>query len=270
MNLILLIFFIGSWPNEALAKDGNDNINFFNALTIDFQKNFTGTINNKLGVVFQIENKGNELSGSYFYIHKGIDIKLTGKMTGQHLEMYELDYLNNKTAKIYGELKDSNFSGIWESLNSMKSFPIILKETETEVDPLPSKIEGIYKTLAKDEETGDDTPCELSITITKNEGAYYYHLKTNMRDVNGKVSFDRDIEAKETYITFEGIKWAEYEGDVSNKKAEKKTNGSKDIPVGIDGLFTESEITIQNDGNSMNYYVKFNECDRKFIRLLKE
>lgn len=268
LSIVLLALFIGVFPNEAIAKERN--IDSSSGAGNDFQKTFTGTINKKLAVVFQIESKGGELSGSYFYASKGIDIKLTGTITGNRLEMYELDYLNNKTAKISGELNGSNFNGRWQSLSSDKSLPVSLKESNAKVAPLPSKIEGVYKTQAKDDQTGDESPCELTITITKKEGEYYYNLKSSARDVNGKVSFSRDIESRETYITLEGIKWDEYKGDVSVQKMKKKNKKSRDVMAGIDGLFAENEITIQNDGNAMNAYTKLSECDRKYIRLVKE
>jgi len=40
--------------------------------------------------------------------------------------------------------------------------------------------------------------------------------------------------------------------------------------VDVEGMYTENEITIQNDGNAMNVYKIFAECERKYIRLMKE
>jgi hypothetical protein len=41
------------------------------------------------------------------------------------------------------------------------------------------------------------------------------------------------------------------------------------LPIGIDGLFSEKEITIQNYGNAMNYYVKLDDCGEKYIHFNK-
>ncbi len=270
LNLVLLLSLAGYWHGKSLPNELLDYENPSYISDTIFQKTFKGNINHKIGVVFQIERRGNELSGSYFYVRKGIDIKLTGRITGLQVEMYELDYLNNQIAKISGELKDSIFNGSWQSLNSKKSLPISLIETKAKVEPLPSNIEGLYKTQAKDQQTGDETPCDLAVTITKKDGEYFFRLKTNLRDIKGEVSFMRDIEANETYISFEGIKWAEYGGDMSKPNKKVTTEKSRKIPDSIEGAYSENEIIIQNDGNSMNYYVKLGDCDRKFIRLVKE
>jgi hypothetical protein len=268
LNLILLALLPGFCPNISSAKVGNGKVDSPGGANIDFQKNFTGTINGKLKVVFQIENKGGELSGFYFYASKGADIKLNGTMTGQRLEIYEMDNSNNKTAKISGELKNSIFTGTWQSLGTNKILPMNLKETNAKVVPIPSNIEGTYKTQAND--STDHSPCEVAVTITKDNGAYFYQLNTKSRNYKGNITFYRDIEANEIYITLKGIRWSEYGGDMSNPNKKVKTEKSKNIPVDIEGLYAENEITVQNDGNAMNYYVVLGECDRKYIRLVKQ
>ena len=42
-----------------------------------------------------------------------------------------------------------------------------------------------------------------------------------------------------------------------------------ELPKDIEGVLYKDEITIQNSGNAMNYYVKFAECDLKYIHLTK-
>jgi len=268
LKLILLMLLMGSGSLNSSAKYGNCKADSPNNADNDFQKNFTGTINGKLNVVFHIENKGSEVSGFYYYVSKGIDIKLTGTMNGQKLELYELDHSNNKTAGLIGELKNSVFTGIWQSLASNKSFPVSLKETKSKVIPLPTNIGGNYKTQAND--STDSSPCEVAIKITKNKDAYFYELKTKSHNYKGNVTFNRDMDANELYITLKGIKWSEYSGDKSNPNKKVKTEKPKDTIADVEGVYSENEITIQNDGNAMNSYNVLGECDRKYIRLVKE
>jgi len=164
LNVILLMIVIGFCPFNSSAKIENGRVNSFSETGGDFQKNFTGTINGKLNVVFHIDNKGGELSGFYFYASKGIDIQLTGTITGQQLEIYELDNSNNKTAKISGEIKNSVFTGTWQNLSTNKILTISLKETEAKVEALPSSLEGTYKTQVND--SMDNSPCEVAVTIS--------------------------------------------------------------------------------------------------------
>jgi len=189
-------------------------------------------------------------------------------MTGQQMEIFELDNANNKTAKISGELKNAIFTGTWQNLATNKILPITLKTTEAKVEPILSNIEGTYKTLVND--SMDNSPCEVAVTIAKNNGAYIYELKTKAHNYKGNITFYRDIEASEIYITFKGIKWSEYNGDTSNPDKNPKTGKPKTIMVDVEGAYTENVITIQNDGNAMNNYQVFAECERKYIRMVKE
>jgi hypothetical protein len=268
LNVVLLTLLIGFSPLYSSAKMGKDNIVSQGGANTDFPKNFTGTINSKLKVVFHIENKGGELSGFYFYATKGIDIKLTGTISGQQMEIFELDNSNNKTAKISGKLKNDAFTGTWQSLATNKILPVSLKTTGSKVEPIPSNIEGSYKTQVND--SMDNSPCEVAVTIAKKNGAYFYKLNTKTHIYKGNITFFRDIEANEIYITLKGIKWSDYSGDTSNPDKNAKTGKPKTIMVDVEGAYTENEITIQNDGNSMNNYQIFAECERKYIRLVKE
>jgi len=127
-------------------------------------------------------------------------------------------------------------------------------------------ITGLYK--AEPIEEGGES-CGLSVLITKVNGRYFYNLKINGKNRKGRVEITKGDKAGETYINFTGIKWAEYEGDVS-KLGDDDERPSLKLPVGIDGVLQGKEITIQNYGNAMNYYVKFAGCEEKFIRLVRQ
>jgi hypothetical protein len=130
-------------------------------------------------------------------------------------------------------------------------------------------IEGLYITQPDPNSTDE---CEMSVEISKIKNDYVYFLKTKLRKVKGKATFSTN-ELGEKYIVLEGIKWDEYEGDISNEDETDSISDSKatlEIPVGIDASYAKHTITIQNYGNSMNSYTKISECGRKYIQLIKK
>ncbi|GAA4313436.1 hypothetical protein GCM10023149_09200 [Mucilaginibacter gynuensis] len=137
-----------------------------------------------------------------------------------------------------------------------------LKTTSTKT-PVLNSIEGRY--VAKPLE-GDTEACDMWVEIVKEPADYSYTIKLNGKTLKGKATVSKTGD--ETFINFEGIKWAEYEGDISNESAEHDTT-NVEIPVGIDASLEDHELIIQNTGNAMNYYVKFSGCDAKYIRLVK-
>ena len=92
-------------------------------------------------------------------------------------------------------------------------------------------------------------------------------MNTNTRKLSGIAKIDLN-ERKDGYnITFENIEWSEYLGAID---PEGETS-EEDLPLpqDIGGVLYKNEITIQNYGNAMNYYVKLGECDVKYIHLVK-
>lgn len=110
--------------------------------------------------------------------------------------------------------------------------------------------------------------CDLSLIISKIKDDYYYALKTNLRTLKGIATFSKNSSG-EKYITLEGIKWDEYEGDISNEN-DSVPQKELEIPVGIDALYVKDTLTIQNYGNSMNSYTKISECGLKYIQFIKK
>lgn len=137
-------------------------------------------------------------------------------------------------------------------------------EISAEINKNEESIEGIYKTAE----------CDISVEITKNKDGYQYLLKTNLRKVKGKATFSTN-ESGEKYLVLEGIKWDEYEGDISNEEendslADSKPEPELEIPIGIDASYVKDTLTIQNYGNAMNSYTKISECGLKYIQLIKK
>jgi hypothetical protein len=274
IKLILFAIIILNFSCNSKSKDNSENnesekiesVDSNTEIIKDFEKNYVGTINKKTNVIFHLKNLNGEISGFYFYQNKGIDIKLKGKILNNNIILNEFDFFNNKVAEIKLETKGKSIIGQWQNSKTNKIFKIDLQETEKEITDLPKNIEGVYKTLNNE---GETETCNLTIKLTKKNGEYYYNLRSETRNLNGKVSFSRNIDNNETYIILEGIEWAEYSGDVTNQDDKNYEEKELELPVGIDGLFTENEIIIQNDGNAMNYYVKLNDCGVKYIHLKK-
>jgi hypothetical protein len=129
-----------------------------------------------------------------------------------------------------------------------------------------SGVEGIYIEKPSGTETGS---CPIQVIITKALKGYHYQLTLSEQNYTGTATLSTNDE--QTYLTFEGITWAEYEGDVSNDTTEQTTDSTTpETPVGIGALLQNNEMSIQNTGNSMNYYVKLAGCDRKYITLIKK
>ena len=145
-----------------------------------------------------------------------------------------------------------------KKLNVSKELKKELVKTVNTKLLIPKNIEGTYT-------NSKETECKIQLIITKNGKEYFYKIKTDERLLNGKVSFYKN--ENEVYINFCGIEWAENNGEL-NENGEPKDENLK-LPIGIEGLLNENEITIQNYGNSMNNYVKLYDCEDKYIVLKK-
>jgi hypothetical protein len=129
-------------------------------------------------------------------------------------------------------------------------------------------LEGVYETQTEPDNTEE---CRISVEIIKTENGYSYSLKTKLRNLKGIATFTKN-ESGEKYIVLEGIKWDEFEGDISNEEENDSISESKElkIPIGIDASYVKDTLTIQNYGNAMNSYTKLSECGRKYIELIKK
>jgi len=135
-------------------------------------------------------------------------------------------------------------------------------ETSLQTNKNEESIEGIYKTAE----------CDISVEIIKTKEGFQYFLKTNLRNLKGKATFSKN-ESGEKYLVLEGIKWDEYEGDISNQENDSITESEPkelEIPVGIGASYAKDTLTIQNYGNAMNSYTKISECGLKYIQLIKQ
>lgn len=141
--------------------------------------------------------------------------------------------------------------------------PIVTqKDTNPEDAPTLFKIEGNYSV----EE--NESSCKLELKLYYKNKQLYYQLVTNTKKYADKAEIELNEEKDGYYITFKNIEWSENEGalDDEGEPIDKEIT----LPQDIQGVMYKNEITIQNSGNSMNYYVKIGDCDLKYIRLIKK
>ncbi|MDX6180840.1 hypothetical protein SGQ44_01645 [Flavobacterium sp. Fl-77] len=160
----------------------------------------------------------------------------------------------------------SSFVVFVASCTHKKTEPTAIKNVKKDTTPLLYKkniesIAGFYTTATEDD-------CHIAITLTTTQNGYLYTLKTNTRNVTGKAKITIS-ESGEKYIVLEGIKWDEYEGDISHEE-DSTTTRELEIPTGIEASYVQDTLTIQNYGNAMNYYTKLAECGAKYIQLVKK
>jgi hypothetical protein len=91
----------------------------------------------------------------------------------------------------------------------------------------------------------DTAVCAFSITITKQASTYRFA----MGKTRGQVQVER--QGAETYLIFLGLKGADPQDDV-------------------EAFWQDSLLLIQNYGNSMNQYTRFEQCDAKYLELVRQ
>ncbi|WP_156166815.1 hypothetical protein [Pedobacter sp. BMA] len=164
---------------------------------------------------------------------------------------------NNNHKLISSSIKDS-------TIKSSSDLPIP-KQISPSSGPA-DEIAGTYNIVNEPVETDK---CSMTITISKDAKGYTYTFTSDSRSLKGKLSVETTAENNGYYITLEGIEWSEYEGPLDDEGDPKAKEGL-DLPVGVDALLQDHSITLQNYGNSMNYYVKLADCGKKYILLKKQ
>ena len=161
-----------------------------------------------------------------------------------------------------------------ENTEIQKSAPQKIIETNAMTDtiqnvPQPAKnndflfdIQGNY-TLRKDVVTD----CDIFLSLFYKNGVLEYNMETNTRKLSGNAKIELNENKDGYYITFKNIEWSEYLGAIDTEGATSEED--LQLPQDIQGILYKDEITIQNSGNAMNYYVKLGECDVKYIHLIK-
>ena len=100
---------------------------------------------------------------------------------------------------------------------------------------------GTYKTAG-------ESGCSMTIIITAQGDTYHYKIKTSAKVREGRLEVTK--MGDEIYFRFSGLL------------------GAKPKTV-IEGQYIDKQIVIQNDGNTMNKFLNFKECDEKYIEFSK-
>ncbi|MCX8534360.1 hypothetical protein [Chryseobacterium luquanense] len=156
-----------------------------------------------------------------------------------------------------------NFDTIKKSDSTItKVYENLPKDNSEQIKALLFNIEGNY------EFKKEETTCKMNLTLYYQKNQLKYKLKTNTREFSDNAEIELNEKKDGYYITFKNIEWSEYLGGLDNEGEPIDKNLS--IPENVSGTLYKNEIIIQNYGNSMNYYVVFDDCGEKYIELIKK
>lgn len=126
--------------------------------------------------------------------------------------------------------------------------PVVATKKATPAKTVPVSVPDFAGTYVNE----DPATCRLAIVIERRNGAYFYSCDTF------KGPMQIAYEEGRRFFTFQGL---------------KDDEPSEDYPAADGNISAESEgdtLSIQNYGNSMNYYVRFSSCDAKYLKLVKQ
>ncbi|MFV0471389.1 MAG: hypothetical protein ACK5L7_05085 [Paludibacteraceae bacterium] len=145
---------------------------------------------------------------------------------------------------------------------SNDKYPTLSKHHKVSREEMLFEIEGIYYM----EE--NELNCGITLMLFRENEKLRYKLKTNTRELTNDAKIELNDKKDGYYLTLKNIEWSENEGALDEEG--EQVDDSVELPKEIQGVLYKNEITIQNTGNSMNYYVKIAECDQKYIHLIKK
>ncbi|MCL2063445.1 MAG: hypothetical protein FWG98_03605 [Candidatus Cloacimonetes bacterium] len=134
--------------------------------------------------------------------------------------------------------------------------PQIANEESAIVDPISNRQAESF--LTGRWISTPDLNSDLVLDIMQSGEDYTYRFQVKSHIYEGEVTVYHDG------ILLEGIPWVSNLGDTMG------VDDPEEIPTyGIDFVFENGNLLMQNHGNAMNYYVKI-DCDERFITLVKE
>lgn len=230
----------------------------------ELRGDYKGKIGTSLEVAFHIDNDNGTLSGFYYYEKTGVDIDLIGTLKENNVTLYELNYKKDTVATITAVINRSSIIGRWVNATKEREYAFFVKEIDTVITPLPSTIVGSYY----------NERCDITLSFSRSKGEYYYTYTSKERNLDGKINFYR---GEDLYIYLPNIEYAEdyfdillFEEDPEKEKEYEALKQKGKRKVGIDCYFSPEELTIQNYGNAMNYYVKLYDCGEKYIHFQRQ
>ncbi len=276
--LFIIIFLMSCSEKKTTVNDSNTSKPIEQSVIVEDDKKYSDTIHKKyelggsykgkigtsLEISFHIDNNNGVVSGFYFYEKTGVDIDIIGTLKENKVTLYELDYKKDTVATITAIIDRSSIIGRWENATTKREYAFFVKKTDTVIAPLPSNVAGSYY----------NKPCNLTLSFYKSKGEYYYKYTSDKRNLDGKISFYR---GEDVYINLTNIEYAEDYFDIElfeeNEEKERKYAALKEKrkrTTGVECYFSQDELTIQNYGNSMNYYVKLYDCEEKYIHFQRQ
>jgi len=119
-------------------------------------------------VFFEMNRNGDTVSGWYFYLRAGKQIRLDGKLDHRgFFDIQEYDAASNsRTGSLAGRVKDGHWAGQWKSANGQAPRPLSL-------DPLKDNLktaDGHYHCTARRRDEGFGTAMSHSLDLTLAKG----------------------------------------------------------------------------------------------------
>lgn len=99
------------------------------AIAQDFDKIFSGSINNKYDIRMHLQQQDGKLTGNYSYVKVGKPIQLVGQIDAEQVAtLKEFDENDQQTGLFKGQLTDNNskFAGTWSKPDGQKAMPFLL------------------------------------------------------------------------------------------------------------------------------------------------
>jgi len=113
-----------------------------------------------------------------------------------------------------------------------------------------------------------ESSCKFDLTLYREKGQLRYKLVTNNRNLTGAAEIELNERKDGYYLALKDLEWSENEGALNDEG--EPIDADIKLPTAVQGILYKDEISIQNAGNAMNYYVQVGECDLKYIILKRK
>lgn len=113
-----------------------------------------GNIDNKYEITAKLVRTGSTVSGTYQYVRKGQDLKLTGSVQGHAVTLKEFDGAGKQTGTFKGVLRGNQLSGNWEGNGRILPFSLQLKASPSSTTEANVATEAPSLTLKTIEKKG--------------------------------------------------------------------------------------------------------------------
>jgi hypothetical protein len=137
------------------------------ALQIKEEREFSGAINRSIRIKMTLSQKGNSLSGSYYYEKVGKPITLSGSINGQQFTLKEYNESGNNTGTFSGRfVTPDTIEGSWSNADASKTYPFSLKAGGVTTRPqtsTPGSVDGKYERLDAKGRIEKDSGAELNV-----------------------------------------------------------------------------------------------------------